>query len=217
MRKVTILGALMAAAAMAMPTQAATVLFTSEALASNPGPSAGETVVEDFDSPLAAGYSWASFNRTLWSNPGNPTGNLFDTGVSGYAGNIPGNNTRYASVFGGTSASLMSTNMLKSISVDIGSIDDYNFIDFYQDNVLIGTITGSELSSVHNGSWTGPDTNRRFFFVGGTFNRIDFRSGGNSFEFDNIATSEVPEPATPAMLALGVLGLAALRRRRKVA
>lgn len=214
MFKAKLAGLMLAATVAASPAHAVSIIFTSEALPSGTlGP--GETVIETFDSPLAAGYSWSGFNRTLWSNPGNPLGNLFDTGVSSYAGNIPGNSTRFAAVFGGQAASLSSLKMLSSLSVDIGSIDDYNFIDFYDDATLIGTITGSDLSSTHNGAWTGPDTNRRFFFVGGLFNKVVFRSNGNSFEIDNIATAEVPEPAMLGLFGLGFVGLAALRRRRQ--
>lgn len=216
MLKSKLAGMALAMALVSGPAQAISIVFSSEALPSS-GPAIGETVVEDFDSPLAAGYSWAGFNRTLWSNPGNPVGNLFDTGVPSYAGNIPGNTTRFASVFGGQSASLQSIRKLQSLSVDIGSLDDYNFIDFYNDDTLIGTITGSELTASPNGAWTGPDTNRRFFFVGGLFNKVTFRAGGNSFEFDNIATAEVPEPAMLALFGLGFVGLAALRRRREAA
>lgn len=196
----------------AAPAFAATITFSSSGLPSDPA--AGETVIETFDSALADGYSWNGFNRSLWSSSGNPTGNLFDTGVSGQAGNIPGNDTTFASVFGGQSATLSSERMLTSLSLDIGSIDTYNFIDFYNGEELVATLTGSQLSSNPNGAWTGSDTNRRFFFVGAEFNRITFRSTGNSFEFDNIATTEVSEPAMLGLFGLGLAGLAGLRRRR---
>lgn len=193
------------------PLQAGGIQFTSQSLPTT-SPSPGQNFVEDFDSPLAEGYSWTGFNRTMWSNPGNPLGNLFDSGVPNFAGNMPGNQTRFGALFAGQAASLSSLRKMSSLSVDIGSIDDYNFIDFYDDGTLIGSITGSDLTATPNGAWSGADTNRRFFFVGGLFNKVTFWSAGNSLEIDNIATSEVSEPAILALVGLGFLGVAMRRR-----
>jgi len=203
----------LAVATAAAPSVAATITFSSQALPTSP--SAGETIIETFDGALAGGYSWSGLNRSMWSNAGNPTGNLFNTGVSGKAGNIPGNNTVFAAVFGGQSATLSSARTLSSLSLDIGSIDAFNFVDFYNGNTIVATLTGTQLSSNPNGAWVGDSTNRRFFFIGAEFNRITFRATTNSFEFDNIATTEVPEPAVLGLFGLGLVGLAGLRRRRR--
>ena len=191
----------------------AAILFTSSPLhGSSPAP--GEAMVETFDGPMAVGYAWSGLDRSPWNAAANADGNLFAGGVVGYAGYLPGNGTTFAAVFGRQTATLGSSRLLHSLSVDIGSIDSYNFLDFYRGELWLGTISGMQLSSQPDGSWTGGAQNRRFAFSGELFDRLAFRSAGNSFEFDNIAAAEIDEPAAFGLLGLGVASLALTRRRR---
>ena len=72
-----------------------------------------------------------------------------------------------------------------------------------------------------DGNQTAAGTNGLFQVrgnAGETFSGITLTSGANSFEIDNLAVTGVPEPATWAMMimGLGTLGVA-MRSRRKLA
>lgn len=58
-----------------------------------------------------------------------------------------------------------------------------------------------------------------FALSGGAFTRIDFvftgtKQAGIGLGFDNFNTASVPEPGTLGLLALGLLGTVATRRRK---
>jgi hypothetical protein len=94
-----------------------------------------------------------------------------------------------------------------------GSIDSYNDIEFYRNDILVGAFNGSLMAANANGNQTASDTNRyvNFFSTGPAdyFDEIRFSSGRNAFESDNHAFKEVPEPLTilGTGLALGFGGL----------
>jgi len=189
----------------------ANVIFTSQAF---DGPvAAGEIMVQNFDSPLAAGYSMS------WSNAGIYQGPL----VSGIAAPPFGDNTKYLSVLTGGTATLTAPALMKSLSVYLGSIDDYNGITFTGLDGFSQSFTGSALNSPANGDQSDGVTNRRYYFTfdpNDKINKVIFSSSGNSFEFDNIAVNDppigVPEPLTLSLFASGLAGATLLRRRRKV-
>lgn len=114
-----------------------------------------------------------------------------------------------------------------------GSVDSFNDISFYNGATLVATFTGTQICSTCNGSQASG---------GAVFVNIDFNAAnnvyfnkvvmsdnsGNSFEFGDVAVNTsvvpisgpyvdvvVPEPAMAGVLAFGLLGLGAARRRRR--
>lgn len=103
----------------------------------------------------------------------------------------------------------------------LGSLDSYNSLTLrFEDGTTQlfegGQITGGGLA---NGNQVIGATNGFVTFRsdGAKIVSADFTSTSNSFEFDNLASGAVPEPATWAMMILGfgVIG-SAVRRRRSV-
>jgi hypothetical protein len=190
-------------AAPLLVSAASAVTFTSVAF---DGPLApGQTLRIDFDNPNAPGYSIVG-------------GALFQGSTPVVAAAPAGDATKYMALTNGKSATLTMPYGVGSMSVYIGSIDTYNHIEFFGSDGYYKKISGIDMTTAPNGSWTGPLANRRFYFDFGTtpISKIVFSSTGNSFEFDSIATGTVPEPGTWAMLiaGFGLTGLA-MRRRRK--
>lgn len=232
-----ILYAVSAAAILAAGPASAFTFFsvgaTTGAAPGDPGLGKHETAVVTFDAPPAAGV----INTTTG------TVGLYQ-GTSSVAAAPAGDTSVYQSVgTGGTSTfnflGYEATKPVNSVSIYIGSVDTYNYIDILNKNLnVIGTISGSQLPG-NNGDQGASITNRRVyisFVPSDNFGGLTFRSNAVAFEYDTIAASpvsypNVPNGSTPPVLpavpepaawllmiaGFGLVGVASRRRRVTVA
>jgi hypothetical protein len=103
-----------------------------------------------------------------------------------------------------------------------GSVDTYNTIQFWDGGTKVGEFTGGDILAGASGDRGENGTLYvNFTTDGGTvFDRVEFLSSSNAFEFDNIAFGErlptgAPEPITLSLFGAGLAGLGMSRRRRK--
>ena len=197
----------MAVAALALgfcstAASAAVNLTGSTGLSSHPDHAIGETMVWDFDSIHAAGFTFSGStftgNHPLVAAP--PAYGLVPDATT-YGAGVPGTDAVFTNIGG---------QELLSLSFALGSLDTYNTISFYSGNTLVSSFTGSQLTVPNPalGTQTGDLNNRRYYFTFGAaddINKVVFNSTFPAFEFDNIAAAvaNVPEPATWAMMILG--------------
>lgn len=142
-----------------------------------------------------------------------------------YAQPYGSDGSKYLSVFGGTSATILALGApgYNALSFYLGSIDTYNSFDLLSNTgSVIGSFAGSALLGGQSGNQTLPTTNRLITFTRGNgdalIGGIKIYSRSNSAEVDNVRLmSAVPEPSTWLMMILGVgIAGAALRRRQAV-
>ncbi len=123
----------------------------------------------------------------------------------------------YLSVQGEESATL-SFSPLHEVSIYVGSLDSYNTIAFGGPGAV--SYTGAQLAALtgatDDGNQTSATSNGRFIFDFSTpVTSVTFSSTTNAFEIASVAGA-VPEPASWALMLVGVGGMGvALRGRRK--
>lgn len=175
---------------------------------------AGQVMIEDFDSVHATG---PEFTFVGDANTFVRDGDLgLDPGVSAPP---PGDTTNYFTVVNNGKATLSSEKGFATFSFYLGSPDTYNFVTLHYANGNTVTLQGAQIWDATTGDNGNQDWGRRvsYDFGGLAVKSIDFTSTGNSFEFDSLAGSAVPEPATWAMMISGFAGAGAMLRRRRTA
>jgi hypothetical protein len=158
-----------------------------------------------------AGYSWSGNAVVLNSSSAAGAEPAIANGVYG-TGN-------YLSVEGGQSETLTFASGVTKVALYIGSVDAYNDLNFLFSGATSMDVSGTALGAVSgadNGAQTEANTNGEFVF---TFDKpitsLTLSSSSNSFEIASISAA-VPEPATWAMMMMGLGAVgAALRNRRK--
>jgi hypothetical protein len=110
------------------------------------------------------------------------------------------------------------------------SLDDYNFIEFFDGNTSVGRYSGTELAALAGLTSATGDQSRGFYFNVylnpkdlSAFDKVVLESTAYAFETDNhsfgIATppdANVPVPGALALLGIGALGMFGAGRRRAV-
>jgi hypothetical protein len=208
--------ALAAALVVGAPAQALTI---TQYMSDQPLP-LGQTMIEDFDNPIAAGFSFTQ-NQNAFVRSG-------ALGLwSGVSAPPPGTTSNYETVRANGRATLAAITPLKrltSFSFYLGSPDSYNTVKFYGDNGYQATLAGAAIWGSNTGANGNQGWGRRVSYDFGAerIHTVEFLSSGNSFEFDSLAgatanmATAVPEPTTWAMMILGFGTVGYLIRRRRV-
>jgi hypothetical protein len=190
---------------------AATTFFVPDG--SSPQP--GFTVIDNFNTALGlTGTAGLDYVLTTSHTPqGAPPAN-----------SVP-YDTQYLDVLSG-GTTLINFSALTSVPVvafefDWGSIDSFNTLTVHSNQGDLVLVPGSSsFPNAADGNQVAPGTNGLFRVDGAPgqiFSGITLQSSGYSFEVDNLAIGPVPEPASWAMMIMGMgfMGMA-LRSRRKV-
>jgi hypothetical protein len=151
-------------------------------------------------------YDWDGINDT----------SIAATTLNGTAdgGSNPGSGNWYSLWNSGESVDVQFNGLTSYFGMYWDSIDSYNFVDFYSGTNLLTTMTGG----------TQVNTSGFIDFTADTtadqFDRVVLRSNSGAFEFDNFAatassSTAVSAPSTLAIFALGLMGLASRRFKKK--
>ena len=217
--------------AVAAPSNAA--IIVSSAVVNQLYVATGQSIIVDFDGPNALDVAYTG--GTIKTYPVLPT-TITDSAPPPFVSDGTGPNavtvccagganytadpTKYGSVQGSqtSSLSILSGKYLTSFSFYMGSPDTYNHVVF---NLLGGGSQTFDGNAIWGGNGIVGDGDRSkgfrvyYDFQGAKVTSMDFSSGSNAFEFDGLAGTVVPEPATWAMMILGFGFAGGMIRRRK--
>jgi PEP-CTERM motif len=158
----------------------------------------GQAVVGSSSGVFAAPYL-SGGNGTLFGDPidGPDTTKYLTTGVGSVTLTLPGEE--------------------KYIGLLWGSVDTYNTLSLYNGSTLVGTVTGTKVTSSADGNQGEQGT----FYVNinstDSFNKVVATSSSYAFEIDNVAynVSAVPEPSSMVLALIGGMGVAGFARIRR--
>jgi hypothetical protein len=100
-----------------------------------------------------------------------------------------------------------------------GSVDTYNTLSFYEGSTLVGSLTGSDVTSSASGNQGELGT----FYVNinstESFDKVVATSSQIAFEIDNVAynVTAVPEPSSFILAFIGGVGAVAYKLKRRKA
>ena len=187
--------------------------------------SAAVTFTTFTTNPHTAGKNYTNFNGGTSGSLSLTGGQIVDSTTGNHAAPA-GSDGKYYSVgpFDGTPGVLTLSQGAYTLSFLYGSIDAYNSITFkYAEgsNIADLTFTGEDFAALANGSQSGSDTNKYIQFnlgnTGDKIRSVEFGSGQDAFEIDNLYVNAVPEPAAWALMiaGFGVIGGALRTRSRR--
>ncbi len=171
---------------------------------------AGQHIVFSFDAAPTGGFVTGTGTVVNGSLAGQYVAPYLDT-------------TDYQSVAANRTTTLHLTTPTKALSLYWGSIAAYNEIAFFDSmGTLVSGYFGDAIPLPPSVGPLGIRTDSRrvnFDFGANTVQFITFNSSENSFEFDDVAVSGVPEASTWSMLiaGFGLVGFSARRRRSEIA
>jgi hypothetical protein len=171
-------------------------------------------------SGLSKTYQGTTVNVSAAPYLSNNNGTLF-----GDAANGPDTTTYLSANQGALTMTL--PNDSNYIGLLWGSVDTYNTLYLYENNMLVGAVTNLNFDLNANGSQQADGTYYVNINSDVAFDKVVIDcSGSTAFEIDNVAYDQqgqeepeptVPEPASLSLIGLGLAGVAALRRRAKSA
>ena len=172
-------------------------------------------LVETFDSPMPAG--WARTGGAIVS--GSVSGEYaapYNSGVM-TAPDATNYLTVPVSPAPSGSASFTFGDTHDYLGLFWGSMDSYNTIDFLNNNFLVASYTGDDLTNPADGNQSAPSTNVYVNFLNmPVFDEVVFSSSQYAFEIDNVAVGTTPATVpAPGALVLAGLGTGLVRLIRK--